>query len=113
MGIASLVLGIISLVFVIVPIFWFVGWIGALIGIIGIVLGALGRKKLKAEGQPTGAATAGMVMSIIGTTLSAIIFAVCAVGVAAASKEIQKDLNDPAKMKQLEEKLNKMKEDDK
>ena len=84
MAIASLVLGIISLVFVLIPPLWLIGWVGAIVGVIGIVLGALGRKKLKEENQATGTATAGMVMSIIGTVLSAIIFAACAAGMAAA-----------------------------
>ncbi len=76
MAIASLVLGIVSLVFA------FTGplsIIGAIVGIIGIVLGALSRKKLKKAGQPTGMATGGLVMSIIGTILCLIFWVACIV----------------------------------
>ena len=68
MGVASLVLGIISLVWSL-----FAGtWISALIGIIGIILGAIARKQ-----APSGVATAGLVLSIIGTILSLIFWIAC------------------------------------
>lgn len=108
MAIASLVLGIITLVFVVIPPLWLIGWVGIITGILGIILGVLGRKKNKAENQPTGSATAGMVMSIVGTALAGIIFAVCASAAAAGAKaldQIQKE--NPDFKKQLEEGLNK------
>jgi len=75
MGIASLVLGIVSLVFaVLIPGFQI---LAAPIGIVGIILGAIARKNLSAANQPTGAATAGLVMSIIGTILGAILWLAC------------------------------------
>lgn len=68
MGVASLVLGIISLVWSL-----FAGtWISALIGIVGIILGAIARKQ-----APSGIATAGLVLSIIGTILSLIFWIAC------------------------------------
>jgi len=54
-------------------------------GIVGIILSVLGKKKLVADGKPTGAATAGLVLSIIGTVLAGIgiiCFCVCAAGAA-------------------------------
>lgn len=72
MAIASLVLGIVATVFGII--FGGFGWIGILCGIVGIVLGALSKKN-KPEGN--GMATAGLVLSIIGTILSAIVFIAC------------------------------------
>ena len=72
MGIASLVLGIISVV-------WscFGGtWISSLLGIIGIILGAVGKKK------DANCASAGLVLSIIGTVLGLLFYVACAACVA-------------------------------
>jgi len=109
MGVASLVLGIISLVFVLIPPLWLVGWIGAIVGVIGIVLGALGRKNAKAASQPTGSATAGLVMSIIGTILSGIIFAACAT----AMKKGADMMNDPKLQQEFQKSLEKSLEEHK
>lgn len=69
-AIASLVLGIVSIVFSLIGLsFPF----GLIIGIVGIVLGVMAKKK-----NPTGMATAGLVLSIIGTILCALIFIACA-----------------------------------
>lgn len=79
MGVASLVLGIISLVWSL-----FAGtWISALIGIIGIILGAVARKQ-----APSGVATAGLVLSIIGTILSLVFWIACLACAGAASSLI-------------------------
>lgn len=82
MAIASLVLGIISLVFALIP---GVQFVGAIVGIVGIVLGAIARKNLSAANQPTGTATAGMVMSIIGTILGVLLWIACVACVGALS----------------------------
>ena len=75
MGVASLVLGIVSLVFaLIIPGLQIVA---PIVGIIGIILGAIARKNLKAASQPTGMATAGLVMSIIGTILGVLMWLLC------------------------------------
>ena len=68
MGIAALVLGIIS---VVLGFFGVYGWLGAILGIVGIVLGALGKK------NNAKCAAAGLVLSIIGTALSLILFIAC------------------------------------
>lgn len=68
MGVASLVLGIISVV-------WscFGGtWLSALVGLIGIILGAIGKK------NEANCATAGLVLSIIGTILGLLLYIACA-----------------------------------
>ena len=70
LAIASLVLGIVAIVFS------FIGLsipFGLIIGIVGIILGVMAKKK-----NPSGMATAGLVLSIIGTILCAIIFIACA-----------------------------------
>lgn len=81
MGPASLVLGIVSIVFSIVPGFQ---WIGVITGLIGTVLGALGRK----DPEKAGLATAGMVCSIIGLTLSVILYLACV----ACAKGLEREL---------------------
>lgn len=68
MAIAGLVLGIVSIVFS----FLYV-WIGLATGIVGIVLSVKGRKLIAKKGL----ATAGLVLSIIGVSLSGI-FVACA-----------------------------------
>lgn len=69
LAIASLVLGIVAIVFS------FIGLsipFGLIIGIVGIILGVMAKKK-----NPCGMATAGLVLSIIGTVLCAIVFIAC------------------------------------
>lgn len=68
MAVAALVLGIVSIVFSFIGLFW----LGVILGIVGIVLGVVARKN-----APSGMATAGLVVSIIGTVLCAIIFVAC------------------------------------
>lgn len=74
MAVASLVLGILSLVFMWIP---YINILAIILAIVGIVLGALGMKQLKAAGKPSGMATAGMVMSIIGLAISVIYVIAC------------------------------------
>ena len=69
MGVASLVLGILSIILNFVP---GLGLIGAVMGIVGIILGALGKKNNQS------CATAGMVLSIIGTILCLLFYIACA-----------------------------------
>ena len=75
-SIAGLVLGIVACVF-----FWFsfINTIALILGIVGIILAIMGSKKAKATGGPTGIATAGLVLSIIGTVLAGIGFLTCTV----------------------------------
>ena len=72
MAIASLILGISSIVFGL-----FCNWLDFIFmitSIVGIILGSMAKKK-----DPTsGAASAGLVCSIIGLIISSIIFVACA-----------------------------------
>ena len=84
-SIASLGLGIVAIVLA-----WF-GW-GALValvcGIVGVVLAAGCMKSLKAAGvKPSGMTIAGLVCSIVGLALSAILFiiVICALSVACSA----------------------------
>lgn len=67
-AIAALVLGIVSIVFSFIYV-----WVGLIAGVVGIILAVKGRKIEDKKGM----ATAGLVCSIIGTSLSGI-FVVCA-----------------------------------
>ncbi len=76
LAIASLVLGIVSVVFSFIYV-----WIGLIAGVVGIVLAVKGRPSEKKS-----FATAGLVLSIIGTALSGIFIAcaLCVIGTASS-----------------------------
>ena len=77
LSIGGLVLGIISLVMAVFGALFLgiFGYIAAILtGIVGIILSVLGKKK-----NPSGAATAGLVLSLIGLILGAIFFISCAI----------------------------------
>ena len=87
-AIAGFVLGIIGIVFGILN-----GWfsiIGLPVSIVGLVLAVNGKKQLKANDQPSGLATAGVVLGIIAVVFTAIAFftcglcTLCATGLAAS-----------------------------
>ena len=71
MGVASLVLGIIAVVFSIIPIL-FGYWGPIILGVVGIILGAIAKK------NNAKCATAGLVLSIIGTSLAGLMLIACA-----------------------------------
>src|SRR5947209_1745104 len=96
MAVAALVLGIIGTLF---SLNWLTVWVGGPMAIIALVLGILARKQLAAQGRPTGMATAGMVLGIVGTTVALLIFAVCAscaAAVGTAGKQMSKEIEKAA-----------------
>lgn len=96
MAVAALVLGIIGTLF---SLNWLTVWVGGPMAIIALVLGILARKQAVAEGRPTGMATAGMVLGIVGTTVALLIFAVCAscaAAVGTAGKQMSKEIEKAA-----------------
>lgn len=70
MAVASLVLGIVSLVFILLPIGS--ALLAFPLSIVGLVLAVIARKK-----QPSGMATAGLVLNIIALVLSALVAVAC------------------------------------
>jgi hypothetical protein len=78
MPVAALVLGILG---TLCSLFGFT-FIGAIVGIlfslVALVLGILGRKQAQAQARPTGMATAGLVLGIVGTAIGALFLAACA-----------------------------------
>ncbi len=69
MAAAALVCGILGIVGGFIPV---VQYFTLVLSIVGIVLGVKARKDLGAQGQPTGMATAGMVLGIIGVAFAVI-----------------------------------------
>ena len=69
MAVASLILGIVSIVFSFIGLFI----PGLLVGILGLVLGIMAKKK-----APSGMATAGLVLSIVGVSLTLLVLIACA-----------------------------------
>lgn len=80
-SIAALVLGILGIVGSYIPV---VCYFTTVCAILGLVLGVVGRKKsTAANGKPSGLATAGFVLGIIGTSFAALGI-ICTVACAAA-----------------------------
>src|SRR5579862_6439513 len=73
-GVAALVLGIIGTLFSLIPGTFI---IGCLLGLIALILGIVGRKSLATQGQPTGVATAGLVLGIVALVLGILMFVLC------------------------------------
>lgn len=82
LSIAGLVLGIVSAV---LAWFYMVNIAALVCGIAGIVCAAKGKKLAVAAGAPTGLGTAGLVLSIIGTSLAGIGFFSCTLCVLCAA----------------------------
>jgi hypothetical protein len=90
MATAALVLGIVTIVLVFVPGFNATAFIT---GTIGVVLGAVSYKNLKDSNLSTGVATGGLVTSIIGLVLTALIYIscfICAAGTSCLACELAK-----------------------
>ncbi len=85
MKIAGFVLGILAVVFAFIP---GINLLGPIIGVVGIVLSAIQMSKEKAQGKVEGMTNAALVLSIIGTVLSSIIYIIILVFFAAATSAI-------------------------
>ena len=84
LSIAALVMGILGIVGGWIPI---VGYFTTVLAILGLVFGVIGRKKsAAATGKPSGLATAGLVLGIIGCAFAALglVCTICSVALCAA-----------------------------
>ena len=80
MAIAGLIFGILSIIGGSIPgVNAFPMW---LLGIVGIIISTIARSKARKEGQSTATATAGLVLSIIGTILALFLWVACIICVA-------------------------------
>ena len=61
--------------------------IGLPVSVVGLVLAIVGGKQLKAAGEPTGLATAGLVIGIIATVFSTIAFFTCGLCIICAASD--------------------------
>lgn len=84
-SIAALVLGIVATV---LAWFYMINIAALACGILGVIFAAKGKKLAVAASAPTGIATAGLVLSIIGTVLAGIGFFSCTVCVLCAAGSI-------------------------
>lgn len=74
MGVASLVLGITAVIFGVLPLVY-TQLVGIVVGIIALLLGVWGRKQSKDQGQSSGVATTGLILGVIATLLSGMLYA--------------------------------------
>lgn len=98
MGVASLVLGIISIVFCFIP---GISIIGIVTGLVAIILGVMAKKDEAEKSK----ATAGLIMGIIGLSLSIIIWVSCVV---CANKIVSESRNALERAGYTEENINKV-----
>ena len=96
MAIASLILGILG----VLSSFFTVGFGGMGLGLLALVFGILGRKGAMERGQPTGMATAGLVLGIVGLAMGVIFFVTCSLCVAAVKQNVE----EAEKMQRIEKK---------
>lgn len=94
-AVAGLVLGIVGIVFSILST-WF-SIIALPVAITGLVLACVGGKNLRMANQPTGLATAALVLGIIATVFATIAFftcGICIICVEAAERAGDRAVND-------------------
>lgn len=82
-AVAGMVLGIIGIVFGLLNGIFSI--IGLPVAVIGLILSVVGGKQLKAAGQPSGVATAGLVLGIIAVVFTGIAFFTCGLCILCAS----------------------------
>lgn len=82
-AVAGMVLGIVGIVYGLLS--GYLSLIGLPIAIVGLVISISGGKQLKANGQPTGIATAGLVLGIIAVVFTAIAFFTCGICIICAA----------------------------
>lgn len=93
MSVAALVLGIVSIV---LAWFYMINTIALVTGIVGIVLAVKGKKAAQESQSPTGMATAGLVLSIIGLCFAVIGFLSCTLCVLCTANAVAGTMSDLA-----------------
>ncbi len=93
MGVAALVLGILGLL---LSFLGPIGFIGAIFGLIALALGILGRKGAAEAGQPTGTATAGLVLGAVSIVLGLTISITCVMWAKRVAHDIEEGVKNPS-----------------
>jgi hypothetical protein len=60
------------------------------VGLVAIVIGVLARRRAMTAGQPTGTATAGLALGVVGVILGLVLYAACAYVTKRANAEFDK-----------------------
>jgi hypothetical protein len=94
MGIAALVLGILGLLISLIPGLFLVA---LPFGVLALVLGIVGRKSATSNGQPTGTATAGMVLGLIACAFAVAMWVMCSMLVKGTKDAFEKGIGEPLK----------------
>ncbi len=90
MAIAGLIISIVGLVLSFCG-----GWFSIVslpVSVVGLILAIIGGKQLRAAGQPTGVATAALVLGIIAVVFSGIFFFTCGICLLCVTNEINNAL---------------------
>jgi hypothetical protein len=111
-GVAGLVLGIIGTILSIIPPLFY---IGIPLGIIGLILSIVGRKAAMTNNQPTGSATAGLVLSVIALVIGGAMYVTCTMCIKKMgddlSREMEKAMKDPKLNKEFDDAFKKAMEE--
>ena len=91
LSIAGFVLSLVGIVLGFLGTFFSIA--GLPVAIVGLVLSVVGRKKCTEAGLPTGFGTAGLVLGIIATVITAIFFFTCGICTICVANEINAAAN--------------------
>jgi hypothetical protein len=72
--VAALILGIVATILSLSVVLFYAA---IPVGLVAIVIGVLARKRAMNAGQPTGAATAGLALGVVGVILGLVLYAAC------------------------------------
>jgi MFS superfamily sulfate permease-like transporter len=106
LAVAALVLGILGVLNALLAVFPPCAILAVIFGVVALVLGIMSRKQMSLQGQPTGMATAGLVLGIVSTAIGALLGIACAVCFAKVNKagsEFGKAMDEAIKKGQEEE----------
>ena len=110
MGIAAIVIGTLGVISALLPTFGISQLVGIVLGIIALVLGVIARKQSRELGLATGGPTAGIILGVMATLISVLLYASCVywakrVGdsVGRVGEDFKKQLNNKAFKKAMEQ----------
>lgn len=87
MPVAALILGIVATILSLSVVLFYAA---IPVGLAAVVLGVLARKRAMSSGQPTGTATAGLVLGVVGVMLGLALYAACSYVTRQVNREFDK-----------------------